>query len=111
MILPKIPSLYQIFHVIGDLVTNRPGKQIDFEECDSKPSFLPALFGENLFFGANSIMKTLNSYLRTFMVFASKVWTFMCFVFRKQTRAVSISFANDLVLCLLPIIQTSICSE
>jgi len=74
--------------VKGDLVTNRPGKQIDFEDSDSKPSFLPALFGENLFFGANSIMKTLNSYLRTFMVFASKVWTFMCFVFRKQTRAV-----------------------
>lgn len=48
----------------------------------------PGLFGGNIFFGAGSLMKTLNGYLRTFMVFASKVWTFICFVFRKQTRAV-----------------------
>ena len=51
----------------------------------------PGLFGGNIFFGFSSLMKTLNGYLRTFMVFASKVWTFMCFVFRKQTRSVSIT--------------------
>jgi len=70
----------------GDLIASR--FESEPESSVNKKSTLPGLFGENLFFGASSVMKTLNSYLRTFMVFASKVWTFMCFVFRKQTRAV-----------------------
>lgn len=53
-----------------------------------KPLNWFGVFGGSLFFAASSLMKTLNAYLRTFLVFASKVWTFMCFVFRKQTRAV-----------------------
>lgn len=48
----------------------------------------PGLFGGSISIGAGTLMKTINGYLRTFMVFASKVWTFMCFVFRKQTRAI-----------------------
>ena len=36
-----------------------------------------------------SMLKTLHTRLRAFVVFASKVWTFICYVFRKQTRAVS----------------------
>ena len=57
----------------------------------------PGLFGGNIFFGAGSLMKTLNGYLRTFMVFASKVWTFICFVFRKQTRAVSMILKQTVI--------------
>ena len=53
-----------------------------------------------------SMLKTLHTRLRAFVVFASKVWTFICYVFRKQTRAVSqkifSSFFNPLwyILCL-----------
>ena len=57
--------------------------------------YWPGLIGGGRLFGVNSLMKTLGSYLRTFMVFASKVWTFICFVFRKQTRAVSKSESSS----------------
>ena len=40
------------------------------------------------YFGTTSMLKTLHTRLRAFVVFASKVWTFICYVFRKQTRAV-----------------------
>ena len=59
--------------------------------------YWPGLIGGGRLFGVNSLMKTLGSYLRTFMVFASKVWTFICFVFRKQTRAVSKSVSRNLM--------------
>ena len=42
------------------------------------------------YFGTTSMLKTLHTRLRAFVVFASKVWTFICYVFRKQTRAVRI---------------------
>ena len=59
--------------------------------------YWPGLIGGGRLFGVNSLMKTLGSYLRTFMVFASKVWTFICFVFKKQTRAVSKSVSRNLM--------------
>lgn len=37
----------------------------------------------------SSMLQRLQTRLRTFVVFASKVWTFICYVFRKQTRSVS----------------------
>ena len=37
---------------------------------------------------SSSMLKTLQTRLRAFVVFASKVWTFICYVFRKQTRSV-----------------------
>merc|ERR1711963_146666 len=40
------------------------------------------------YFGTTSMLKTLHTRLRAFVVFASKVWTFICYVFRKQTRAI-----------------------
>lgn len=40
------------------------------------------------YFGSSSMLKTLHTRLRAFVVFASKVWTFICYVFRKQTRAI-----------------------
>jgi len=36
---------------------------------------------------SSSMLKTLQTRLRAFVVFASKVWTFICYVFRKQTRS------------------------
>merc|ERR1711963_555733 len=36
------------------------------------------------YFGTTSMLKTLHTILRAFVVFASKVWTFICYVFRKK---------------------------
>lgn len=34
-----------------------------------------------------NMLTALQTRLRTFVVFASKVWTFICFIFRRQTRS------------------------
>jgi len=40
-------------------------------------------------FGSSaSMLSAVQARLRTFMVFASRVWTFICYVFRKQTRSI-----------------------
>lgn len=42
------------------------------------------------------MLKQLQMGLRAFLVLASKIWTFICFVFRKNTRAVTINFLSML---------------
>jgi len=39
-------------------------------------------------FGSKSMLSALQARLRTFVVFASRVWTFICYIFRKQTRSI-----------------------
>jgi len=51
----------------------------------SKSGFLRFILGLTV---SSSMLTKLQHKLRTFVVFASKVWTFICYVFRKQTRAI-----------------------
>lgn len=51
----------------------------------SRSGFLRFILGLSL---SSSMLTKLQHKLRTFVVFASKVWTFICYVFRKQTRAI-----------------------
>lgn len=43
------------------------------------------------------MLKQLQMGLRAFLVLASKIWTFICFVARKNTRTVGILKVNFLV--------------
>jgi hypothetical protein len=47
------------------------------------------------------MLKQLQMGLRAFLVLASKIWTFICFVFRKNTRAVILAFIDALDPCFM----------